>query len=189
VTRGIPSTTKTKLAEDNFNIATFLIMEFAAGNFYLTDYGSNLLATIEGSTNTYTSSSHFIEVEGTTESSSIQVSSIKLTFSAVDQTFLNLALSDDYLNVQVKIYRAVISEGGAIIGSAWSYFTGRISTYEVTDDEPDCDLEFTIASHWTDFEKVNCRRTNTNSQQRYYPDDTGFEFSSKSIKDLKWGRK
>jgi len=45
-----------------------------------------------------------------------------------------------------------------------------------------------IVSHWADFEKMNGRKTNNISQQRFFSTDVGMDFSSETVLDIKWGR-
>ena len=46
-----------------------------------------------------------------------------------------------------------------------------------------------IASHWADFSKVEGRKTNTGSQQIFFPTDKGMEFAGLTVQDILWGKK
>lgn len=182
--RGIAAATKTALQGDSFRLATLITFGFDT-LLHLTDYGTNVTV---GAT-TYTASSHIVSIGGISESTALQVGSFELTLSGVEQSFINLLVYGNYLDVSVTIDRAVLDSSNLVIGSPFTYFEGRIVGYEISDDDSTSEVKIELASHWKDFEKVNCRRTNSNSQKRYFPNDTGFDFASKSIKDLKWGRK
>lgn len=182
--RSLNTTTKTELAKDSFRLVT--LVEFGFDTLiHLTDYGQNIAY---GGT-TYSASSHLLEIGDVSETSSLQIGSLDLVLSGVDQTFLNLIVYGEYLNIVVKIDRATVDSNSTVIGAPFNYFEGRIVGYNIQDEEGKSELTLELASHWKDFEKINCRRTNSNSQKRYFPDDTGFDFSAKSVKDLKWGRK
>jgi hypothetical protein len=49
-------------------------------------------------------------------------------------------------------------------------------------------IDLACASHWADFERKAGRLTNINSQQYFFPADTGFRYAANSIKDIKWGK-
>ena len=63
---------------------------------------------------------------------------------------------------------------------------GRLLNEIVTEEETD--IIYTIVSHWADFDKVNGRKTNPNSQQKFFSTDVGMEFSALTVQDIKWGR-
>jgi len=181
--RGINTSTKTALSSDSFRLATLITFNFDTV-IRLTDFGKDLVV----SANTYTSSGHLIDIGDMSESARIQVGSLELNLSGVDQAFINLFLYGAYLDVGVAIDRAVIDTNDAVVGSPFTYFDGRIVGYKIEDNKQTSNLVVELASHWKDFEKINCRRTNSNSQHRYFPDDKGFDFASKSIDSIKWGR-
>jgi hypothetical protein len=100
-----------------------------------------------------------------------------------------LFLSQNYIDVPARIYRAVLDDNDVVIGSPILVFNGVITNYDIQDSKSESTVTVQIASHWKDFEKENGRKTNDNSQKIYFPNDEGFEFAAKTIKDLKWGRK
>ena len=114
---------------------------------------------------------------------------MNITLSGVDQTYIALFLNSNYIDTKVSIYRAVMNDAAAVIGSPILIFNGVMTGYEIEDSQSDSTIKIAIASHWKDFEKENGRKTNDNSQKIYFPNDEGFEFAAKTIKELKWGRK
>jgi len=67
-------------------------------------------------------------------------------------------------------------------------FKGRIESFSINETLNNSRVNVSIASHWSDFSKVEGRKTNTGSQQLHFPDDLGFEFASQTVQDIKWGR-
>jgi len=82
-----------------------------------------------------------------------------------------------------------LDDSDSVIGAPILVFDGLITGYEIDDTEDSSEIVINCASHWKDFEKENGRKTNDNSQKIHFPNDDGFEFAAKTIKDLKWGRK
>lgn len=184
MTRLINATTKAALATDGFRFATLVRIDLAA-SVYLTDYGVDLTTSVGN----YTSSAHVLEIGDISETGELRVNELSLTLSGVEQTFVAALLGGDYLDRRVRIWRAVISASDTEVGTPFLYFDGRISSFDIEDTERDSEVVLNIASHWADFEKVNNRKTNSNSQQLHFPGDKGFDYASKVVKDLRWGRK
>jgi hypothetical protein len=182
--RGITAEVQAALASDGFRLATLIELGFDTP-VRVTDYGASLLAFVD---KTFSATSSILEIGSASESGALQVNSMALTFSGVDQAYISLFLSNDYIDVQAKLWRAVIDEEGLVVEDPFLYFDGRIVGYAIEDTGATATIEIEVASHWKDFEKVNNRKTNSNSQALYFPGDKGFDFASKQINEIKWGR-
>ena len=184
MTRLIDSATIAELAKDDFNLATLIRFDFSSV-LYLTDWDRGISALSA----TWNSSPHFLGVGDVKETSDLRVNTVDITLSGVEQSYVSLFLSQNYIDVPARIYRAVLDDNDVVIGSPILVFNGVITSYDIQDSKSDSTVTVQIASHWKDFEKENGRKTNDNSQKIYFPNDEGFEFAAKTIKDLKWGRK
>jgi hypothetical protein len=47
-------------------------------------------------------------------------------------------------------------------------------------------VQVSTSSHWTDFDRVSTRYTNTKSQQEFYPTDAGFSYAVDVQKEVIW---
>ena len=184
MTRLIDSATIAELAKDDFNLATLIRFDFSSV-VYLTDWDRDISALSA----TWNSSPHFLGVGDVKETSDLRVNTVDITLSGVEQSYVSLFLSQNYIDVPARIYRAVLDDNDVVIGSPILVFNGVITNYDIQDSKSESTVTVQIASHWKDFEKENGRKTNDNSQKIYFPNDEGFEFAAKTIKDLKWGRK
>ena len=184
MTRLINSATLAALETDSFNIATLVQIDFSSA-IRITDWARSVTAL----SNTWNSSGNFIGVGDITESQELRVNDLTLTLSGVDQTYVAIFLSNNYIDVPIEVYRAILDDADAVVGAPILIFDGILTGYAIEDTEEGSKVTVQMASHWKDFEKENGRRTNHNSQQLYFAGDDGFEFAPKSIKDLKWGRK
>ena len=88
----------------------------------------------------------------------------------------------------MRIWKTVLDDQGAIIGDKILTFDGQITGFSIDDSEDSSVISVSCASHWADFERRSGRLTNNNSQQYFFPNDTGFQFAANSIKDIKWGK-
>lgn len=184
MTRAIDAATIAELAKDDFNLATLIKLEFDTP-LYITDWDRSLSIL----SSTWISSPHFISAGDVPETSELRVNSINLTLSGVEQSYISIFLSQDYIDKPIQFYRAVLDDSDSVIGAPILVFDGLMTGYEIDDTEDSSEIVINCASHWKDFEKENGRKTNDNSQKIHFPNDDGFEFAAKTIKDLKWGRK
>ena len=114
-----------------------------------------------------------------TESAELRVNDLSLTLSGVDQTYVSIFLGNNYIDVPIKVYRAILNDADAVVGVPILIFDGILTGYDIQDTENESKVTVQMASHWKDFEKENGRRTNHNSQQLYFAGDEGFEFAPK----------
>lgn len=184
MSRVVNSATIDALGSDSVRLATLIELNLSS-TYYLTDYGSDI--SYGGST--YIASSHILEVGDASETGSIKVNSMNITFSAVDRTFVSLFLNSNYMNKTMSIKRAVLDVSGNVIGEPISFFDGKITSFDIEDSGTDSIINVECASHWADWEKVKNRKTNSKSQNSYYPDDRGFDYSADSTTgtEIKWG--
>ena len=182
--RGLNSTTITELGQDDIRLAGLIYMDIGAG-VYLTDYVHDLV--VGGYT--YTASSHLLSVGAPRESRDLRVNTVSVALSGVDQTYTTLFLTNAHVNKQVKFSKVLIDDDGTLIGQSILAFDGRITRFEIKETNRTSELTIEVASHWADFEKTAGRLTNTNSQQRFFPNDLGFAYAANTIRDLRWGRR
>jgi len=67
-------------------------------------------------------------------------------------------------------------------------YKGYVDTFAISENKTESNLNLNIVSHWADFEKISGRKTNNNSQQKFFSTDVGFDFASQTVLDIKWGR-
>lgn len=156
--------------------------------FSTTVYLTNSYKDVAWNGNTYLSTG-LLSMSAVTEDTELSAGSINVTLSGVDQDNISTALTEDFINDRVLIYRGFFNDATVIVDPVL-IFDGRIDSFDMPEDVTSgtSNLIWSVLSHWADFEKIAGRRTNHNDQIRYYPNDKGFEFASEIIKDIKWGR-
>lgn len=182
MSRGIHASVITELAKNAFNMAHLVSIDFSTPQ-YLTDFAYD----ISHDGNTYKSSSHILQMSQINETHDVQVGSFTLNLSGVDQSFIAVLLSENYIDREVEISRVVLDDAGAIIGEPIPMYTGSIDGYQMKEDNKSSQINLSIASQWSDFERQSGRRTNHNSQQVHFSSDMGMAFASNTA-TVKWGR-
>ena len=114
--------------------------------------------------------------------------SLTISLSAVDTTYVGVALNENIINDNVHIYRGFLEGNLALIADPFLLFYGTIDEFKKADNTDNASLILTITSHWGNFSKISGRVTTDNSQQRFFSGDKGMEFSALTIKDIRWGR-
>lgn len=124
------------------------------------------------------------------EQSELQVSEVEAHLSGVDQSWISDLMQHNYLDRRLRIWRAWLDEGGAVVGQPVLLFDGRMDQPTIADDpeEGSVSIAVSASSHWVDFEQTNGLRTNHSTQQRAFPGDLGFEFAAQILEEIKWGR-
>ncbi len=64
------------------------------------------------------------------------------------------------------------------------YIVGMNGTFNTEGDTTTATID--VASHWTDFDRVSTRYTNSRSQQEFYPTDLGLDFCVDVQKEVQW---
>ncbi len=174
-----------EIAKDSVSVFHLIEMQFSTP-VYLTDTHRDI--TWNGKT--YLNTTGLLGFGSVSESSTMKVGTMQITLSGVNQANISIALTENFIDQKVLIYRGLFDSNSEIIVDPVLLYDGRIDAFSASEDiqSGSSTLSWTISSHWQDFEKVAGRRTNQNDQQVYYPNDKGFEFASEIINDIPWGR-
>jgi len=155
----------------------------------ITDNSFNLTSSVSGSSITYTASSFLVATPTFTEETDLTKTSLNITLSGADQTFISTVLNENVVNDSVDIFRGLLDSNNALIADPILLYSGNIDTFQISESETESIVNLTVVSHWADFDKKSGRQTNNNSQQRFFSTDVGMDFSSQTVLDLKWGRR
>lgn len=171
-----------KALQGDFDWALLIRIKFKRGNQYWTNYGRDL--SYGGKT--YNHSSSLRGVGSVTDQAEITVSSFTITLQNVDRTSLGIALNQPVSGIPVDVWAAVI-QNETILGVIGVQLGATLSTWSADESSTDAALNFTAASSWADFDRVNGRRTTLANQQRFFPNDTGFKQAHSVVQKIKWG--
>lgn len=182
MSRGLDAATITALAGD-FDFATLVQIDLQS-TIRITDWARN----VSDGTNTFVSSINFLGVETAKETAELRVNELTIALSGAEQSYISLFFNNDYLNRNVRIWRAVMA-ADAVVGSPIEVFNGYITGASISEDNGESTVNVKVASHFGDFEKLAGRRTNPDSQHRFYPSDNGFTNAAELDREIVWGRK
>jgi len=185
--RGLTSAVKTELATGNVRPILLVYIGFATP-VYLTNCSFDLVSSVSGSSQTYTASGHLRGITNVSESNQPTKNTLALSLSAVDQTYVAVALNENIINKEVKIWRGYLDTSNSLIADPFLSYYGTVDDFKINDTTDTASIVLTITSHWGQFEKHSGRQTSNNSQQRFFSGDLGMEFTALTVRDIKWGR-
>jgi len=143
----------------------------------------------DAGSNTYLAQGQFLGFGSVSETRDIRVSNISISFTAVDYTTLAYVLNNEYIDRRVVLYRAVLNDDYELDSTkVFQYFDGRINDFTISESPQTATLTLKISSQFADYERINGRRTNSTSQNRFFSTDRGMDFAPQIQTDIKWGR-
>ena len=187
MTRSLTSAVKTELATNDIRPVHLITIGFGTP-VNITDCSFSLTSSVSGSSVTYNASDFILGVSNFSEETELSKSSLNLLLSGANTTFISTVLNENVVNDSVDIYRAFLNSSNAIIADPFLLYKGQIEEFTIQENDNESVVNLSIVSHWADFEKKNGRKTNNTSQQRFFANDVGMDFSSETVLDIKWGR-
>jgi len=187
MTRSLTTAIKNELATNDIKPVHLITIGFGTP-VNITDCSFDLTSSVSGSSVTYSASDFIMGVSNHTEETDITKSSVSISLSGADQTFISVVLNENVINDSVTIFRGLLADDNTLIADPFLLYKGNIESFEIQEGEKDSTVALSIVSHWADFEKKNGRKTNNTSQQRFFSTDVGMDFSSQTVQDIKWGR-
>lgn len=120
--------------------------------------------------------------------SEAKISPIEITLSAAENEYVTYFKTNQHRNHRVNVYFAYLDHSYNIIDQPIALYQGLIESAAVNDSVDSSTIQIKCSSIWRDFERTAGRRTNNNSNHKYYPDDDGFFATSIDMADLPWGK-
>ena len=149
---------------------------------------------ISFNSNTYTAQGEFLSISETEENADLQIVSVTLQISALTLANVTAFAVSSIINQVVTVRRAFLNlTNNQLIGdsagdNAVIIFKGRVSGYQVVNALDTATISLEISSQFINFDKKAGRKTNIGSMQIEHPQDFSMEFSSSTLKDIKWGK-
>ena len=188
MTRSLTTAVKNQLATNDIRPVHLITIGFSTP-VNITDCSFSLTSSVSGSSVTYDASDFILGISSINEQTDISKSTLTLSLSGAEQTFISIVLNENVINDNVDIYRGFLDTNNSLITDPFLIYKGKIDGYTINESDKQSIINLSIVSHWADFEKKNGRKTNNTSQQRFFSTDVGMDFSSETVLDIKWGRK
>jgi len=152
---------------------------------YLTD----AFIPVVYNSNTYQPLGYFLGFSNIEETTDVQVSSLTLTLTGIDQVYIKHVLEETFVDRKVIIRKGFLSStDDSLIANPIIIYQGNMNTPSITESGDMSTVSIEVANQFIDFSKTPGRFTNSESQHLFYPDDKGYQYAPEIIKDIVWGR-
>ena len=160
----------------------------ATHNYYFTQAPYNLTLA-DG--NKYLAAGGLLSMSDYTDNAAFSIDKISIGIAAVvemepGKSALETIQTLQYIDKPVTIYRAFMEQHQ--VEHQIILYSGYINTISAAFDTQGDTTQATIdiSSHWTDFDRVSTRYTNSKSQQEFFPNDLGFDYAVDVQKEVTW---
>ncbi len=183
--RGSTSAFRTEIVKSANKPFHLVKLSFDDVSYFLSD----AYIPVTYDSNTYTPTGSFLAFSDIVETNEANIETISISLSGVDTTYINLFLAGGYLDRTVEIYKAFLDSSDALVSDPLLIFSGRLNNPVIKEDVEagTSTVAVQASSLFVDFDRINTRFTNNESQQSFFSGDTGFRFSSVVVKELNWG--
>jgi|TARA_A200000159_G_C7146435_1_gene265330 hypothetical protein len=182
--RDLDTNFKNEITSTVVRPAMMVQFKFESGDLNMwTGYGDLLWNDI-----TFTGAGTFLGVSPIEESQDLRATTVTFTLSGITSSIISSALNSNYQGRDVTMWFAVVNDSGALIGTPYELFSGRMDIISFSDDAEVADFAIKCESNAIDIRKAKERRYTPEDQKIDYPDDKGLEFIPK-IQDIDvvWG--
>lgn len=189
----VDSATLAALSDAKVRLALFLELELDGAVFvrYCTA-GTNLQwqPPSAGSPVAWQGMGSLMAIDPVREAGGLEVIGWMVTLSGVPSDLLSLAAAEDVVGRRATAWIAVYDEAGAIVGSPFKRFEGRINDMPIEDEPKDSKVRLRIESRLIAMQRApNSYWTQADQRKRYSTDD-GFRFTEiTAARTLRFGPK
>jgi hypothetical protein len=170
--RSIPAQTEALLNGDRASV--FALIHIQTPTPIL---ATNCHRELEFNNQVFKTDTGLMSVPVITQEFTVSASSISLTFSDANDAYLAMAMANNILNSQLDIHIAILDPDTDEL----DYVIPSIARGYLDDTKPGIHkVTFEFKNHMHKFSKTAGRRTNSPSQNRFYPNDQGFDILTNS---------
>lgn len=170
----------------NVSVITFVKLDFASGVAYC----HNGIGTYTWGGRDWLGVGDVGQVSQLEEGADISAYGITLTLSAIDGSFANVALNEDYFRRPVEIYIGALSADDELLNDPLLMWSGFMDNMTLTAGTESDTITVQCESELAEFDRSSNLKFTTQALQAVYPGDRFFEFLPKvADAKIRWGDK
>ena len=169
----------------NSNHFEFALCARTPGGYNITNNPDSL--TVGGVT--YSPAEILIGASGHKRTLDITASSAEITIGNADQVMYEDYTSSTYVGDEIEVVIAFVNESFQPLNSNayMPLYRGVLDSFATSENGSSSSLTLKMTSHWQAWRDTKGRKTNSASQNQFYPTDTVFEYSHQEKLPVKWG--
>lgn len=172
----------TALGQPVVRFIIYVRYEFDSGTIGLT----NQLDDVVFDGFNYTGMGDLGDISELVENTAGDPSYFEANLSGVKSELLAAALNEKYTNRDCYVHIGLVDENGAVIGTPWLYFYGKITEMSCSYGA-NSSINVVASDELSDWERIKIERYTDQDQQARYPGDLGFSYVAQlSSKNLVW---
>lgn len=168
------------LRSGNPTVATLYEIQARQGAVRMTDAAHDL--DYQGAT--YVSAGQVLGRDDISTRKALEVQSINLTFTLVEQGIWAIFANESQLGRRVIITEVALDDRHRVIGETIRTIN-RVNSVSVDDDEDSATVSVEVSNLMADFQAVRGIRTTQASHQLMYPSSTSF-INAKGFSEVEW---
>lgn len=138
---------------------------------------------------TYTGAGTLLSIGNVEENLELSSSSLNVSLSAMDNTVLTYALSENYQNRNISLFLGYVMGGTNEVAGTITLFKGRMTNLIISDTPDGSTVSVQAESRLVDLDRPSNFRYTKESQNFLHSGDTGFNrVSSLQDKEIIWGK-
>lgn len=146
--------------------------EFDSGTIrFFTGYGSLVY-----NSNTYLGAGKLIKISEYGESSQLQAQGMQFTLNGIDTAIISVAQNENYNFRPCSVYLGALDANGQVDGTAYKFFSGLMSSIQITNDGNKADLVLSAESRAIILKQKKERRYTPEDQKTELASDTFFDY-------------
>ena len=130
MTRSLTTAVKNELATNDIRPVHLITIGFGTP-VNLTDCSFSLTSSVSGSSVTYSASDFILGISNHTEETDITKSSVSISLSGADQTFISTVLNENVVNDNVDIFRGCLNDSNGVIAYQCLLYRVKIGSFEI----------------------------------------------------------
>ena len=146
MTRSLTTAIKNELATNDIRPVHLITIGFTSP-VNITDCSFPLTSSVSGSSVTYTASDFIMGLSNFTEETDVTKTSLTLSLSGADQTFISTVLNENVVNDNVDIFRGFLDDSNALIADPFLLYSGTIDTFGISENQTASTLNLQIQQH------------------------------------------
>lgn len=150
------------------------------GTVYLTDSWR----AVSYAGNVYSGLGQMLGFDGLVEAVDMRVTDLSFRLSGVDQSWVSIVLSKQYIDRRLLIYQMFFDQTNEqLIVNPVVIHDGRMDEPTIEEDPASGKCVVTISSRdqFADFERLSGRHTNPNDQNLFFPNDRAFDMNAQLV--------